>query len=98
MLTGFFISFVMAFSMMFTQDYSNKNFQIRNLLTFSMTACVSVLFIFQYFIDYETKRFFMEKFVFLNNPIFYFMLILNFSNHYIMRLFIKSNEKNLVYV
>ena len=98
MFTGFIFSFIMAFSMMFTQDYSNKNFQIRNLLTLSMTACVSVLFIFQYFIDYEVKRFIFEKFDFINNSVFYLMLSLNFINHYVMRLFIKSNEKDFVYV
>lgn len=98
MFFGFFLSCVMSFSMMFTSNYSNKNFQIRNLLTLSMTASVSLLFIFQYFIDYETKKFLIEKFIFFSNPLFYIMLILNFFNHYIMRLFIKSNEKNLVYV
>lgn len=98
MFFGFLLSFLMSFSMMFTSNYSNKNFQIRNLLTLSMTASVSVLFIFQYFIDYETKNFLIEKFIFFSNPLFYIMLILNFFNHYIMRLFIKSNEKNLVYV
>ena len=68
MFFGFFLSCVMSFSMMFTSNYSNKNFQIRNLLTLSMTASVSLLFIFQYFIDYETKKFLIEKFIFFSNP------------------------------
>jgi hypothetical protein len=98
MFIGLLISFIMSFCRIFSHDYSNKNYQVKNIFTLSMTAGVSILFIFQYFIDYETKSFLINKFEFLSNPVLYLMLILNFLSHYVMRDFIKSNEKNLIYI
>lgn len=95
---GILLSLVMMFTMTATKPYHNKNYQIRNLLTLSMTLTVSFLLFFQYFIDYKTFSFISEKFIFFSEPIFYLSLSLNFLTQYIGRVTSKDNEKNLVFV
>lgn len=94
---GIVLSFIMMFSMVATRPYSNKNYQIRNLLTLSMTITVSTLLFFQYFVDYSTISFISEKFVFFKEPLFYIALLLNFFTQYLYRKVNKLNEKNLVF-
>lgn len=97
MFFGIFLSFLMMFPMVATKPYHNKNYQIKNLLTLSMTLTVSLLLTFQYFIDYEAVRFISEKFVFFTDPIFYLALFLNFFGQYLGRQVNKDNEKNLIF-
>jgi hypothetical protein len=85
------------FTMTATKPYHNNNFQIKNLLTLSMTITVSILLFFQYFIDYKTLSFLSEKFIFFKEPLFYIALSLNFWTQYLGRLSNKQNEKNLIF-
>ena len=94
---GILLAFIMMFSMVATKPYYNKNFQIRNLLTLSMTITVSVLLFFQYFIDYNNFSFISEKFVFFKEPLFYITLSLNCGSQYLARKSEKYNEKNLIF-
>lgn len=94
---GILLSFIMMFSLVATKPYYNKNYQIRNLLTLSMTITVSILLFFQHFIDYETFSFNSSKFIFFKEPLFYLTLLLNCSSQYFARKTEKYNEKNLVF-
>lgn len=85
------------FSMVATKPYYNRNFQIRNLLTLSMTITVSVLLFFQYFVDYESFSFKSDKFIFFKEPLFYIALSLNCGSQYLARKSEKYNEKNLIF-
>lgn len=98
LLIGLLLMFGMAFSGIFVQKYANQNYQIRNILTLSMTLSVAIFFVFQYFINYKTLTFITEKFTFLSDPFLYIALILNFSGQYISRKLVKSNEDNLSYI
>lgn len=94
---GIFLSFIMMFSMVATKPYCNRNFQIRNLLTLSMTLTVSILLFFQYFIDYNDFSFLFEKFIFLKEPLLYITLSLNCLSQYLARKTEKYNENNLIF-
>lgn len=97
MAVGIILSFIMMFSMIATRPYQNKNFQIKNLLTLSMTITVSTLLFFQYFIDYKAMSFITEKFIFFKEPLFYIALLLNFFTQYLYRKTNKYNENNLIF-
>jgi hypothetical protein len=83
--------------MVATKPYFNRNFQIKNLLTLSMTLTVSTLLFFQYFIDYNDFSFLFEKFVFLKDPLLYITLSLNCLSQYLARKTEKYNERNLIF-
>jgi hypothetical protein len=88
----------MMFSGLWARNYSFQNYNIKNLITISMTLTVSLLFFFQYFIDYSTFTFKDEKFVFFNEPIFYLAIVFNFTSQLMVRIAGKKNEKNLVFM
>lgn len=92
-----FYSFTFFLFNMIT-NYSNKNYNIKNLISFSMFI-FGIIFIFLYnFLDYSNLKIEFYKFDFFKDLWFYFAIIVSFANQIFIRKINKKNENNLVFI
>lgn len=95
MITGFIFVLLMTFCSAVNININNKNFLFRNFHLFIMSA-ITASFIF--FRTFNFNSIDLNKFNFLSDPWFIVYLITTFLTQQISAKFVKSNEKNLIYI
>jgi hypothetical protein len=88
----------MSISTYACKELSNRNYQIRNILSFFTTLFAALGIALYNFVDYENLTLKTGEFAFLSDYVFYIMIAFNIINQLAIRKFTKSNETNLVYM